>query len=103
MREPTYLADFFKEHNLRPTSRGIQQELTLPAVSYETGEKYFQVQGARLWNSSPLPAPHSIILVIQEVGAPIPIRSRFLAVHLVGSRSHQGGYPKYPTLIQYLV
>ena len=53
MREPTYLADLFKEHNPRPTSRGIQPELTLPAVTYETGERSFQVQGARLWNSLP--------------------------------------------------
>ena len=53
MREPTYLADLFKEYNPRPTSRGIQPELSLPAVTYETGERSFQVQGARLWNSLP--------------------------------------------------
>ena len=27
MREPTYLADLFKEHNPRPTSKGIQRNL----------------------------------------------------------------------------
>ena len=64
MRELTYLADFFKEHIPRPSSRGIQPEIILPAVSYGTSERFFQVQGARRWNSSPLPASHSIIQYI---------------------------------------
>ena len=34
-------------------SRGIQTELAHPAVTYETGERSFQVQGARLWNYLP--------------------------------------------------
>ena len=83
MREPTYLADFFKEHNRWPTSRGIQPALTRPAVSYETGEGSFQVQGARLWNS--LPPPFAIFHHmthlrgrcgnISSIGTPNPIKT----------------------------
>ena len=55
--EPTYLADFSKDHNARLSSRGIQQELTLPVAFYEKNERSFQVQGVRYWNSPPPPSP----------------------------------------------
>ena len=65
MREPTYLADLFKEHNPRPTSRGIQPELTFPAVMLclvcmRRVRDRFKF---RLRASATLfpPAPHSII------------------------------------------
>ena len=58
MREPTYLADFIEEYYPRPTSRDIQPELTLPAVTYETDERSFQGQSSWLWNSLLRPLRH---------------------------------------------
>ena len=53
MREPSYLAAFFNEHEPRPTSRGVQPALIFPTTNKKTGDRAFYVQSARLWNSLP--------------------------------------------------
>ena len=55
LRQPDYLEDFFVKYTPKQTARGdlLIKELSLPDQSKWHGDRSFQIQGIKAWNSLP--------------------------------------------------